>query len=46
LRGMEKHKPLLIGLAYALQQVEQLPREDFDVPMDGVLTEEGLVMFK
>jgi 5-formyltetrahydrofolate cyclo-ligase len=38
-------KPLLIGLAYAFQQVHQLPIDAWDVCMHGVLTEEGLVLF-
>ncbi len=35
-------RPLLIGFAYAAQQVETLPREKHDVPLDAVITEKGL----
>lgn len=38
-------KPLLIGLAYALQQVDELPRDNWDVPLDGILTEKEFVVF-
>jgi 5-formyltetrahydrofolate cyclo-ligase len=38
-------KPLLIGLAYANQQVDHLPYDPWDVPLDGVLTEEKFIIF-
>jgi 5-formyltetrahydrofolate cyclo-ligase len=38
-------KPLLIGLAYALQEATSLPADPWDVNLDGVLTEQGLVIF-
>lgn len=38
-RRLGSHKPRLIGLAYACQQVEQLPMEPWDVRLDMVLTE-------
>jgi 5-formyltetrahydrofolate cyclo-ligase len=41
----KKKKPLFLGLAYELQRVEQIPHEDFDVPLEGILTEEGLTLF-
>ncbi|BCN93641.1 5-formyltetrahydrofolate cyclo-ligase [Thiomicrorhabdus immobilis] len=31
----------LIGWAHQCQQVENLPAEDWDVPLDGILTEQG-----
>jgi len=37
--------PRLVGVAYALQEVEALPTDDWDVPLDGVITEEGLRWF-
>ncbi|ROH93330.1 5-formyltetrahydrofolate cyclo-ligase [Stagnimonas aquatica] len=43
LRGARR--PLRIGLAYACQQVEALPREDHDHPLQGVLSERGLQRF-
>lgn len=39
------HKPFLLGLAYELQKVDNLPFEKWDVKLDGVLTEQGLVVF-
>ena len=38
-------KPLLIGLAYAAQQAEQLPADPWDIHLNGVVTEEGFVRF-
>lgn len=34
-------RPRLIGLAYACQEVAELPREPHDLPVDLVLTEDG-----
>lgn len=36
-------KPQLLGTAYAFQQVAQLPHQPWDVPMQGVATESGVV---
>jgi 5-formyltetrahydrofolate cyclo-ligase len=33
-------KPHVIGLAYDFQKVARLPREDWDVPLDAVVTDE------
>ncbi len=35
--------PQLIGLAYRFQKVSSLPREPWDVPLTGVLTERGWI---
>ncbi len=35
------HRPKLIGVAHALQGVEALPSQPWDVPLDGVVTEDG-----
>jgi 5-formyltetrahydrofolate cyclo-ligase len=37
-------KPRLLGAAYAFQQVEQLPHQPWDVPLDGIATEKELVL--
>ena len=37
--------PRLIGLAHGLQQVDQLPIEEWDVPLAGVATEQYLHIF-
>jgi 5-formyltetrahydrofolate cyclo-ligase len=36
-------RPTRIGVAHAFQQVDQLPAEPWDVPLDAVVTEEGLI---
>ncbi|MBL0374623.1 5-formyltetrahydrofolate cyclo-ligase [Rhizobium sp. KVB221] len=38
--------PRLIGIAFDCQQVETIPFEAHDVPLDAVLTESGLHMFQ
>lgn len=38
-------KPFMLGLAYEAQQVPRVPIEKWDVPMNGVLTEERLYLF-
>lgn len=47
-RRLRKHwrKPKLIGLAFDVQGVKKLPRAAWDVPLDGVLTETGLRLFR
>ena len=37
--------PLTIGVGYNFQEVEQLPIEPHDMPLDGILTETGVSMF-
>ncbi|OAI49147.1 hypothetical protein AYO45_03320 [Gammaproteobacteria bacterium SCGC AG-212-F23] len=32
-------KPFLMGVAYALQQVDMLPQDEWDVVLDGIITE-------
>ena len=41
-----KRKPTLIGWAHQCQQVESLPCQPWDVPMDALVTEQGIVEFK
>lgn len=38
--------PWLVGAAYALQAVDSLPAEPWDVPLGGVITERGLTIFR
>lgn len=38
-----KQPALAIGLAFAAQEVETVPLESHDAPLDGVLTEEGFL---
>jgi 5-formyltetrahydrofolate cyclo-ligase len=44
LGGLDKgQKPWLLGLAYGWQCVEELLGDAWDVPLDGVITEEGVI---
>jgi len=36
-------KPFMVGVAYAFQQVEAIVAEPWDVPLDAVVTERGIV---
>lgn len=38
-------KPLLIGYAFAAQELDFIPREDHDMPLDLLITESGIVKF-
>ncbi|MDG6773232.1 5-formyltetrahydrofolate cyclo-ligase [Thiomicrorhabdus sp. ZW0627] len=40
-----KQKPLLIGWAHSCQQVQKLDTESWDVPLDAIVTELGLLSF-
>ena len=37
------HRPQLIGLAFACQEVSRVPAEAHDEPLDGIATEGGLI---
>ena len=39
------HAPLLIGIAYALQEVQCIAPAAHDVPLDWVITERGIIRF-
>jgi 5-formyltetrahydrofolate cyclo-ligase len=38
-------RPRLIGFAFALQELELIPREPHDVPLDTIVTERGVRNF-
>lgn len=38
-------KPYLIGLAYAFQCIENIPYDTHDIPLDGLVTENELILF-
>ena len=38
-------KPLLVGYAFATQELPEIPREDHDVPLDLLVTEAGVRRF-
>ncbi|MFT6432697.1 MAG: 5-formyltetrahydrofolate cyclo-ligase [Candidatus Azotimanducaceae bacterium] len=42
-KALKWRRPKLLGLAYSSQQVEHLESTNLDVPIDGMLTEEGLL---
>jgi 5-formyltetrahydrofolate cyclo-ligase len=37
--------PLLLGLAFSAQGVDPIEHEPHDIPLDGVITEKGLMLF-
>ncbi|HEY4201771.1 MAG TPA: 5-formyltetrahydrofolate cyclo-ligase [Devosiaceae bacterium] len=40
------HKPpRLVGLAFAVQEIDEIPREDHDIPLDVIVTEAGVRNF-
>jgi 5-formyltetrahydrofolate cyclo-ligase len=47
-RTFEKRqrKPRLIGLAHHFQECDQLSREPWDVPLDGIATDTGIRLFR
>lgn len=38
-------KPLLVGYAFAAQELDYIPREDHDLPLDLLVTETGIIRF-
>jgi 5-formyltetrahydrofolate cyclo-ligase len=38
-------KPKLVGLAFAAQELDRIPREKHDVPLDAIVTEAGVRYF-
>lgn len=38
--------PWMVGMAYALQHVDSLPSQPWDVPLGAVITERGLQVFR
>lgn len=40
-----KKRPRLIGLAYSAQELEHIPRDAHDVPLDAIVTEAGVRHF-
>lgn len=39
-------RPILIGIAHAFQQVDHVPSESWDVPLDAIVTEDEVVEFR
>lgn len=40
------HRPIKMGVAYSWQQVDSIPTEKWDIPLDAIATEEGITWFK
>lgn len=38
-----EERPLMLGYAFALQEIEEVPRELHDVPLDAVVTEDEII---
>ncbi|NBB92221.1 MAG: 5-formyltetrahydrofolate cyclo-ligase [Gammaproteobacteria bacterium] len=43
--GRQDDLPRLVGVAYSVQEATSLPVDDWDVPLDGIITEKGLRWF-
>jgi len=43
-RTSKARRPILVGFAYGFQEVDALKAEDWDVPLDYVVTENGLTI--
>jgi 5-formyltetrahydrofolate cyclo-ligase len=43
--GAQGRRPLVIGIAFAAQEVKEVPTGPADVPLDGVITEQALHRF-
>lgn len=46
LRSSHWPRPRLVGLAFEAQAVDRLPVEPHDVPLDAVITEQGITPFR
>ena len=44
--GCADPRPTLIGVAHAFQQVEEVPTEPWDMPLDAVVTEDAVHEFR
>ncbi len=39
-----KEKPILLGLAYEMQEVSSIPHDEWDVVLDGIVTEKRVII--
>ncbi len=46
LAGTGSNRPVFIGVAHSFQEVDAIPTEPWDVPLDAVVTEDGVIEFK
>ena len=40
------HRPIRMGVAYSWQQVDSIPVENWDIPLDAITTENGITWFE
>ncbi len=45
LRATQSKPPLCVGVGFCAQEIPEVPREDHDQRLDGILTEEGASFF-
>ncbi|MBN1684585.1 MAG: 5-formyltetrahydrofolate cyclo-ligase [Gammaproteobacteria bacterium] len=45
-KGAIKKRPILCGLAYSFQEIEDVKPSEWDVPIDAIVTELGLTQFE
>lgn len=45
LHAAGRRRPLLVGVAFACQRVERVPRERWDIRLDWLVTEAGIVRY-
>lgn len=41
-----RKRPMLVGLAFSAQALDHIPREPHDIPLDAVVTENGVEFFE
>ena len=42
-RTFANHRPLMVGIAHQCQQVDDLVRQDWDIPLDYIVTEQQII---
>ena len=46
LKNKDVKKPVLLGLAFEIQSLYEVPHDEWDVGLDGIVTEKRILMFK
>ena len=41
-----EHRPLVIGIAHGFQQIDAVPTEPWDIPLDAVVTDDNVLEFR
>ena len=42
-RNSKNHKPLMIGLAHHCQEAHNLPNDNWDIPLDFIVTDRQVI---